>query len=858
MRRNFKHNHCEYQPLESRRLLAGDLTSNAPTGLGPTSLTWVDAAGNAIGASDIPNRTEITARLITSQSLADTLTASIFEDDTFGDDFITNIQLNRIAANIWEGQWQATWSDDGAGLPEYYFQVAGVSGSSNNIDVLQGNGWHVQKNATGILNPANAINVSIQPAEIPAGLNLDQVAFEIDFGNVAFANSQHPFQLVVTGPHSGWSESIVIDQNYDFADPIVEVFRSAGCDDACPGNDFTESFLTTGLSNGFYGNWSVTAMDLASGDSIGIANFRTTLTFHSRLNLSGYDSQLQPDDPYPKSDRDYGYVSDFNNLELQSNSGTTSAVIFIHGWNPGPDGLGSNFIETYGGKFWNSIEQSIGTFVKETSNWLVGQYDWVNDAATGSNSGTDILATLASAPLSSRDVGTAHGPFLGRALYGGPDSLFSQLDAVQLIAHSAGNWVALEAAAYLRAAGFNGDLQLTSLDPFVPDVGMFVGITAGVETERIFESGAENFQFPNDALENYYVDDAESDIFFGWTSGDYSTWTINRRLDSSNPAPLFNNGFDVHSGPIGWYSTTASFLYNGGDLGQLEENGQSLGFGSSLLFQDWRFENAIEIAANSFSIVRGQKFNGSTSDLSDSDDSYLSVRPDEKISEVDPPILIEFSGTLSTPDPEVLGFQFESSTNTVNIVQSIELFNFDTGTYEQFDVTAATINDSVVTIQLSGDLTRYVSPTGEVRVRIGWNAEGPVLLFPWTVNIDQAVWLTDPAGTPAPVILPPGDFANGRLLNVDPENAVLDRHVSNDIVDKTSFVQASRFNDNVDARTGFNQTREDFLNPEKFLDETDNYFEFQFKDSQLDIGPTSHDFEIVALDLLKSRPVVQS
>ena len=70
---------------------------------------------------------------------------------------------------------------------------------------------------------------------------------------------------------------------------------------------------------------------------------------------------------------------------------------------------------------------------------------------------------------------------------------------------------------------------------------------------------------------------------------------------------------------------------------------------------------------------------------------------------------IEFIGTASNSSPNVLSFIVESNVNTLGIQQTIELFDFSNNQYQ-------------------------------VNARIGWKANAPVFLFPWTVEIDHIQW----------------------------------------------------------------------------------------------------------------------
>ncbi len=72
----------------------------------------------------------------------------------------------------------------------------------------------------------------------------------------------------------------------------------------------------------------------------------------------------------------------------------------------------------------------------------------------------------------------------------------------------------------------------------------------------------------------------------------------------------------------------------------------------------------------------------------------------------------------------------------------MEMFNFTSGQYEPINQQAASFNvDNVVTVDVSASIADYVQAgTGTVKARIGWRAESLVLLFPWTVCVDQVKW----------------------------------------------------------------------------------------------------------------------
>ena len=78
----------------------------------------------------------------------------------------------------------------------------------------------------------------------------------------------------------------------------------------------------------------------------------------------------------------------------------------------------------------------------------------------------------------------------------------------------------------------------------------------------------------------------------------------------------------------------------------------------------------------------------------------------------------------------------------MGLTQTIEMFNWNTNEYEEVDAQTASLNsDSVVTIDVTANIADYVQPgTGAVKTRAGWRATGIILVYPWTICIDQVLW----------------------------------------------------------------------------------------------------------------------
>lgn len=151
------------------------------------------------------------------------------------------------------------------------------------------------------------------------------------------------------------------------------------------------------------------------------------------------------------------------------------------------------------------------------------------------------------------------------------------------------------------------------------------------------------------------------------------------------------------------------------------------------------------VNADSVDVLRGSLFSGTLASLNSSDDAllcYQAAAPplgrDRKKS-----VEIVVNGTLPSDDPLALSVRLESRSSLGGSTQSIELFNFDSQTYESIDVRNASLNtDSIVELDLSGDLSRFVEVgTGAVRARLRYS-EGVLSARGWNACLDQWVWIS--------------------------------------------------------------------------------------------------------------------
>jgi pimeloyl-ACP methyl ester carboxylesterase len=205
-------------------------------------------------------------------------------------------------------------------------------------------------------------------------------------------------------------------------------------------------------------------------------------------------------------------------------------IILIHGWNP--DGNSDSYAGTEFTALYNNL-----TAATAGTDWLVFRYNWAADADTGTGLITDTTEAAENAHQ--------HGQHLGDTLF----DRIPNLTNVQIIAHSAGSWAARGTARNLLNLNPNIRVQVTLLDPFMPnelwlnDTSLDKSIISNLD--ETLEGSAVYL------LENYFADDIAGGTQeqFSWNT---NRGDINLQTDITS-API---KYDGHDGPIQWYADT--------------------------------------------------------------------------------------------------------------------------------------------------------------------------------------------------------------------------------------------------------------------------------------------------------------
>ena len=205
------------------------------------------------------------------------------------------------------------------------------------------------------------------------------------------------------------------------------------------------------------------------------------------------------------------------------------------------------------------------------------------------------------------------------------------------------------------------------------------------------------------------------------------TWTTSNIIDSN----IVGTSYSVNDQTPGSYWYTLRGLDAEGDWGYLSDYAQTV------------VESITSPA--SYNLFRGNLVSGTLADVVSSDDVYVDVNPGFTTNSDEAPVWLTFNGTLPNDSPGSLVFRVESAANTPNITQTVEMLNWTTGEYVEVEtIETGFVNDSIQTIDLSPFVSEYVrSGTGEVNGRVGYRITGFAILYPWTISVDEVVWLTE-------------------------------------------------------------------------------------------------------------------
>jgi uncharacterized repeat protein (TIGR02543 family) len=223
---------------------------------------------------------------------------------------------------------------------------------------------------------------------------------------------------------------------------------------------------------------------------------------------------------------------------------TRKVVVLIHGWNR------SGASNAYNEGEWALLNSTLKTKLAGTG-WKLVVYHWETDANTGfidwQPPNIDIAYGNAVEAAGNANV---HGSNLADLL----NTMSPNVRMVHFVAHSAGSWAARKAMKDLLANNPYVIVQMTLLDPFVPDANL--GVNSGLSTTLMNSTTGITGAARIYRLENYYAVDSltlSTQERFSWRAQD-----INQQVDHDfEGTPARATWYHSHSGPIGFYADTA-------------------------------------------------------------------------------------------------------------------------------------------------------------------------------------------------------------------------------------------------------------------------------------------------------------
>lgn len=148
------------------------------------------------------------------------------------------------------------------------------------------------------------------------------------------------------------------------------------------------------------------------------------------------------------------------------------------------------------------------------------------------------------------------------------------------------------------------------------------------------------------------------------------------------------------------------------------------------------------VYVSSFDVTQGIYVAGTLAELAESDNLDVSARRNDI--DVQSRVFVEFLSQSPTELPMQFDFVFEAAVFARSqVVQSIDLFDFQNGVWEEVDSRdASRFSDQVTEISPGGDLARFVQPiTRGIKARVRFQSVNPRQKF--TAFIDQAIWIIE-------------------------------------------------------------------------------------------------------------------
>ncbi|RMG23629.1 MAG: peptidase S8 [Armatimonadetes bacterium] len=170
------------------------------------------------------------------------------------------------------------------------------------------------------------------------------------------------------------------------------------------------------------------------------------------------------------------------------------------------------------------------------------------------------------------------------------------------------------------------------------------------------------------------------------------------------------------------------------------QGGQWVAKGRINVLRSLQGQSTQDVLPSSFTVTRGALIAGSVGRLHSNDGSAIQVQARHQIEVAAASVEIEIVGTAPSGTITQIQFKYDGRTSGTPTRQRIELFNYQTSSWEMVDERDGPMSDQTVIVTISSNPGRFVqSGTRQMKARIGYHDRG--VTFPsWDGYYDWAIW----------------------------------------------------------------------------------------------------------------------
>jgi hypothetical protein len=152
-----------------------------------------------------------------------------------------------------------------------------------------------------------------------------------------------------------------------------------------------------------------------------------------------------------------------------------------------------------------------------------------------------------------------------------------------------------------------------------------------------------------------------------------------------------------------------------------------------------------KLVPRSFLVFRGTVTGGDYYGLWDSDDERMQILSGTVPFPTESPIQLIATAFSPIANPSEIRFKVEAMVNTPGLRQILELFNYQTGQWEQIGFWDGSASDSIVEVSIEVDPARFVhQSTNEMKARVRYSRVGSTIFLAWSASIDHLLWTVFP------------------------------------------------------------------------------------------------------------------